>query len=423
MKRTFFLIWLLAVFNISKAQFEPNYDESKIPAFKLPDVLTTLSGKQITSAEEWNNIRRPEILGLFEMEMYGRSPDKKIDVTFNVLEDNLALDGIARRKQIRILFSNNDKELAADLLVYLPVLSKGPAPLFIGYNFSGNHTIIPDPAINISQNWVRDNSEIGIFNNIADELSRGANTSRWPVLYILSRGYGVAVLYYGDVDPDYDDGFQNGIHPLFYTSGQTKPKPEEWGSIGAWAYGLSTALDYFERDDAIDHRRIAVIGHSRLGKTSMWAGAVDQRFALVISNESGCGGAALSRRRFGETVERINTSFPHWFCDNFKMYNKNEDSMPFDQHMLIALIAPRPVYIASAQGDQWADPKGEFLSAYYANPVYRLFGFSGIPDSNMPEVNKSIGEGHIGYHIRTGEHDLTYYDWLQFLNFADRHLK
>jgi hypothetical protein len=402
---------------------QANYDESKVPEYQLPNPLVNQRGEAITSPQQWRASRRDEILQLFATQMYGRAPQAPDKLTYETFdEDANALGGSAIRKQVTIYFSPRRKGPSADLLVYLPKGSTKPVPIFTGLNFRGNHSIHPDPAIRLSKTWMRNDPQRGIVDHQATEASRGAAASRWSVEEILKRGYGVATVYYGDIDPDFDDGFQNGVHPLFYRDGQTRPAPDQWGSISAWAWGLSRVMDYFESDADINEQQVAVLGHSRLGKTSLWAGAQDERFAIVISNNSGCGGAALSRREFGETVKRINTTFPHWFCGNFKKYNDQVNDLPIDQHMLIALVAPRPVYVASATEDQWADPRGEFLAVLHAEPVYQLLGTDGFGASEMPHPNEPI-MGQMGYHIRSGKHDLTLQDWQCYMDFADQHFR
>jgi len=393
-----------------------NYEEDQVPPYTLPDPLVMADGAKVTSAEMWRTKRRPEILELFRTHVYGRSPARPEGLAFKVFDNEpQALGGKAMRRQVTILFTGKEDGPKADLLLYLPNDARRPVPAFLILNFQGNHAVSTDPAIRLSASWHRDGK--GVEKNKATDAARGAEASRFPIDRILARGYALATIYYGDIDPDFHDGFKNGVHPAF---DQGRRQPDSWGSIAAWAWGLSRALDYLETDKDVDAKRVAVLGHSRLGKTALWAGAEDERFAIVISNNSGAGGAALSKRIYGETVEVLNRNFPHWFCENFRKYSAKEADLPVDQHELIALSAPRPVYVASAVGDRWADPRGEFLSCHHADPVYRLLGTEGLPAKEMPGLDSPV-MGAIGYHIRTGGHDLTAYDWDRYMDFADKH--
>lgn len=400
-----------------------NENEAAVPPYTLPDPLVFQSGRVITNAMAWP-WRRDELLGVFGDHVYGRTPKglPRREATVVSLDRN-AVGGLAMRKLVRVPLTRRDSGPYMDLLIYLPHVVQGPVPVILGYNFDGNHTVTADPAVPLPHSWVANHGPSGISDNRPRDQDRGSDASSWPIERILARGYGLATIYYGDVEPDYDGGWREGIRGAVARGGTNHVfAPTEWAAIGAWAWGLSRAMDYLKTDPGVDRKQVAVIGHSRLGKTSLWAGAQDDRFALVIANESGEGGAALARRWYGETVWRINTSFPHWFCGRFKDYNTNVDALPVDQHELIALSAPRPVYVASAEDDRWADPLGEFLGIKGAEPVYALYGLPGLGVSEIPAVNQPVG-GTLGYHIRSGKHALTAYDWEQYLDFADRHFK
>jgi hypothetical protein len=403
------------------APLPANYDEDKVPAYTLLSPLQFDSGKAVTAPAEWPR-RRAEILRLLQDQMYGFMPGRPTILRFVTRESGPAFDGKALRKQVRIWFAVEDKGPFIDVLLYLPKADK-PAPAFVGLNFNGNHTVHADPAILLTESWVREKNLTGKpavnRGNRATDESRGTNEEAWQADYLVSRGYALATAYCGDIDPDFDDGFRNGVHALFPEQGPVRAG-NAWGTVCAWAWGLSRMMDFLQTDPAIDARHVAVMGHSRLGKTALWAGAMDERFALVISNNSGCGGAALSKRLYGEAIANVAANFPHWFCSNYYRYANQEQELPFDQHELIAAIAPRAVYAASAEEDRWADPTGEFLSLLNAEPVYTLLGVGGFPATERPPVMKPVVGPRMGYHIRTGKHDVLRYDWERYADFADR---
>ncbi len=403
---------------VAQSPLPVNYDESKVGTYSLPDPLVLENGQPVRTAAAWTKQRRPEILHLFETNVYGRTvAGRPSAMTFELFDiDKKALNGKAVRKQVAVYFTGKKDGPKMDVLIYLPPSSK-PVPVFLCLNFSGNHKILPDPAIKLSSVWDSKTKT----SHTAPEESRDTST-QFQVEKMLARGYGLATIYYQDIEPDFEGGIEHSIRSLFFKPGQTAPAPDEWGAIGAWAWGMSRALDYLETDKDVDAKRVIAMGHSRLGKTTLWAGAQDTRFAMVIAAGSGEGGAALSRRDYGETVKHLNTSFPRWTCANYKKYSDHVDQMPTDQHMLLALIAPRPLYLACAEDDRWADPRGEFLAAAAAAPVYQLLGRQGLGTSEMPGLHQPIRQT-IGYHIRAGKHEVTAYDWDQFLVFADKHLR
>jgi hypothetical protein len=415
------ILFIASLLNANAQDPEVIYDESKVPDFQLPALLITEDGKKVKDLKAWEKKRRSEVLELFKSEVYGEYPEVSYHIDFkeNVLDSDF-LDGKATMKEIEAII-RTDRGSSSFFILYVYPNGMNEVPVFTGLNFGGNHTVHPSEKIRITDSWVMNSEKRKITNNQAAESSRGVSASRWPLETIIEHGYGVATAYYGEIDPDYDDGFRNGFHPLFAEPGDTD-FTSETSSISIWAKGLSFIADFLEQDLVADPDRIIVIGHSRLGKTALWAGANDERFAAVISNNSGCGGAALSMREYGERVSRINTVFPHWFCDRFNYYNDKVLELPVDQHMLLALMAPRPVYVASATEDRWADPNGEFLALKAAQDVYK---FLPAYKNDFPEAQpapETPYNGICAYHLRTGPHDTTEYDWLQYMNWADEYL-
>lgn len=399
-------------------QPEPIYSEREIRAYNLPDPLRAESGEAVKTPGEWRQ-RRGALLELFAGHLYGLAPDASVKVVKEgVIGESGIQSGRVLMRQIALTLDHDGRSRQLGLLLFLPADTEGPRPVFLGLNFYGNHTVHPDPRILLPDSWSGNSDQLGITDNRATEASRGKRAHRWPVEMILSRGYALATAYAGDLDPDFDDGFQNGVHGLFRESAHSVGPEGRWGTIAAWSWGLSRILDYIGTDPALDAARVIAVGHSRMGKAALWAGATDERFAAVIANASGCAGAALSRRRFGERLIHLNTRFPHWLCGKARDYHEREAELPVDQHELIALMAPRPVHIGSAADDLWADPRGEFLSLVHADPVYRLLGLDGLAAKRMPGPGEAI-RGRLSYHIRPGEHDLLEADWHRFLDFAD----
>lgn len=389
MKKYLLLIALLILsFSISYAQ---NYDEAKVPSYKLPDPLITTTGKVIRSTSDWEKIRRPELLRLFEENVYGVMPKDFDSIRFVIEQFSSTMQAKAKLKRVMVRVWRDAHEVRIRMTMFVPAKLNGKVPVFLLINNRGKE--ITDP-------------------------TRQQPSEFWPAEALIDSGFAIAAFHVSDAAPDNAERYKEGVLQLYFD--QLK-NSNSMKAIGAWAWAASRLMDYFQTDPDIDSKKVYVVGHSRGGKAALWAGAQDERFAMVFSNCSGNTGAAISRRRVGETIKRINTSFPFWFNDNYKKFNDNEDQLPVDQHLLLALIAPRPLYTTNATKDLWADPIGSYLSVKEATKIYRLYDSKLKLPVNPPATNTALLSAVTGYHIREGEHNLTLYDWNYFIQFAKRH--
>jgi hypothetical protein len=394
-----------------------NYDESKVGEYTLPDPLKLNNGKPVRNAKTWYTKRRPEIEEIFETQQYGRDPGRPADESFEVTDKGTpALDGNAIRRQVTISFSKDDSWPKIHLLIYLPAGAQKPVPMFFTINFGAVQNAVDDPGITPDQVWdPKTNTKI--------TAPKGRGFGHINVSALLDAGFGVATFYYGDVDPDYAAGFSNGIRARYLKPGQTERAPDDWGSIAAWAWGMSRVEDYFETDKSVDAKRVAIHGVSRLGKTVMWAGAHDQRFAAVIASCSGEGGAALSHRDYGETIAHLTapTRYPYQFAANYAKYAGFPDTAPMDANLLIALVAPRPLLLQTGNTDYWSDPKGEFLAEVAAGPVYKLLGKDPLDTNAWPAAKQPIFHD-LAYYMHDGGHGMVDSDWQIYVEFLKMHL-
>jgi len=394
-----------------------NYDESLVGGYTLPDPLVLSDGRRVRDAKTWYGKRRPEIVRLFEEHQFGRSPGRPKDMSFDVFDKGTpALGGKAVRRQVTVYFSRDKAGPKMDLLVYLPAEARSPVPLLLNLSFTANSNAVDDPGVKPGEVWTRD--------RVRAPATQAPGFGKLDVLPFLASGIGVATVYYGDIDPDFPGGIRHGVRALYLKPGQTEPAPNEWGTIAAWGWGLSRALDYFETDRGVDAKRVAITGASRLGKTVLWAGARDTRFAMVIASCSGEGGAALSRRNFGETVKHLTapTRYPYQFAGNYQRLADRPQESPVEAHLLLSLIAPRPLLLQTGDTDLWSDPKGEFLSAVAAGPVYRLLGREDLGTDEMPPAGRPVLHT-LGYYMHAGGHGTIPSDWEQYLKFMQTHLR
>ena len=392
-----------------------NYDEAKVGTYTLPDPLVLANGQRVRDARTWREKRRPEIVRMFEELQYGRAPGPPKALRFDVFDPGTpALDGKALRRQVTVRFTGDSAGPKMDLLLYLPAGARGPVPVLLDASFTANSSTVDDPGVKPGEIWSREGKRV--------PAPKG-NFGRLNVLPFLEAGIGVATVYYGDIDPDFKDGLPLGIRAAYLKPGQSAPAEDEWGTIAAWSWGLSRAMDYLETDKGVDAKRVALVGISRLGKTVLWTGARDTRFAMVIASCSGESGAALSRRNYGETVAHMThpTRYGYQFAARYATYGDRVAELPMDGHMLVSLIAPRPVLLQTGDADGWSDPRGEFLAAVAAGPVFELLGVPSLRTTEMPKAGEPI-LNTLGYYMHAGGHGTVPGDWPVFLRFMQQHL-
>jgi hypothetical protein len=392
-----------------------NYDESLVGTYTLPDPLILLNGNKVKNANEWFRKRRPEILSMIEKYQYGTCPGKPSDMTFNAFDSGTKVfDGKAVRKQVTIYFTKDTSNYKMDILIYLPADAAKPVPLFFNAGFSANTSIADDPGIKTGMIWGRDGKKV--------PTPRGGQFGRFNLEQFLSQGIGVATVYYGDIEPDFAKGISLGIRGYYLKPGTKYPAPDEWGAISAWSWGLSRAMDYFETDKNIDSKRVALFGVSRLGKTVLWTGARDSRFGMVIASCSGEGGAAVARRNYGETIKHMSdsTRYFYQFCGNYGKYGNNPNNWPVDANLLVSLLAPRPLLLQTGDTDLWSDPKGEFIAAVSAEPVYKLMGKQGLGTDVWPAAGQPVLHD-LGYYMHAGGHGALPADYKIFIDFIKMH--
>lgn len=394
-----------------------NYDEALTGDYILPNVLTLNNRKQVKSIKTWQKQRRPEILKFYEENQFGKMPPRPTALSFNVFDKGTPVfEGKAIRKQITIYFTKDTSRHKTELLIYLPANKNTPAPLLLVANFSQNSNATNDPGVKPSLTWTKEGKRV--------PATTGRAFGKLDVEKFVLAGFGIATLCYTDIEPDALDGILHGIRREYLKNGSTQPAPDEWGAISAWAWEISRAIDYFETDKDIDAKRIAIQGTSRLGKTVLWAGASDPRIAMVIASCSGEGGAAISRRNYGETIKHLTapTRYPYQFAANYHNFASDYNSYKVDGHMLVSLMAPRPVLLQTGDTDVWSDPKGEFIAAAAAEPVYKLFGKSGPGNDIMPKPGDRSMLNPLGYFMHAGGHGTIPSDWDVYLEFMKKYL-